>query len=102
MKIKHLPEAQLKKMVKTAVSKHLPLSDYRLFFFGSRVRGDCFPRSDIDIGIEGKAKIPAHIKLAIEDELEEFPSLYKLELVDFKQVPSNFKKQALKFTEKIN
>lgn len=102
MKIKHLPKTQLKIMVRGAVAKYLPLSQYHLFFFGSRARGNANLRSDIDIGIEGKRKIPAGIKLAIEDELENLPFLYKLDLVDFKRVSPTFKKEALKFIEKIN
>lgn len=101
MKLEHFPSQRLEKMVKKAVSKHLPLSDYHLFFFGSRVRGDSFPRSDIDLGIEGQKRIPAPIKIAIEEELENLPTLYKLELVDFKSVSPRFKKEALKFTERI-
>lgn len=101
MKVEYLPEKKLKTMIKQALSKHLLLADYRLFFFGSRVKGDHFPHSDIDIGIEGKRELPARIKLAIEEELENLPLLYKLELVDFKTVSPRFKREALKFTEKI-
>lgn len=102
MKLKHLSKNQLKKMVKEAVSKHLSLSQYHLFFFGSRAKGDASLRSDIDIGIEGKQNIPAYIKIAIEEELERLPLLYKLDFVDFKRVSPGFKKEALKFIEKIN
>lgn len=102
MRIEYLSENKLKKMVKRTVGKYLPLSKYRLFFFGSRVRGDSFPRSDIDIGIEGEKELPAKIKLEIEGELENLPTLYKFELVDFKTVSSDFKNEALKYCRLIN
>lgn len=102
MKLEYLSEDKLKKMVRQAVGKYLSLSQYRLFFFGSRVRGDSFLRSDIDIGIEGRKKLPAKIKLEIEEELENLPTLYKLELVDFKTVSADFKNEALKYYQLIN
>lgn len=102
MKLEYLSEAELKKMISEAVAKHLPLSDCRLFFFGSRVRGDNFPRSDIDIGIESKKKLSSEVKFAIEGELEKLPVLYKIELVDFRAVSADFKREALKFRQRIN
>lgn len=88
-------------MVKKVVGKYLPLSHYRLFFFGSRVRGDSLSRSDIDLGIEGPKPVPAKIKLLIEEELENLPTLYKIDFVDFKTVSAKFKKEALKYKEFI-
>lgn len=102
MKLEHLASNQLKEMVKKTVGKYLSLSECQLFFFGSRVKGGSGLRSDVDIGIEGKEKIPAKIKLAIEEELENLPTLYKLELVDFNEVSPHFRKEALKHIESIN
>jgi len=101
MKLEFYPADKLKREIVEIVGKHLDINSYRIFFFGSRVKGDNFPRADIDIGIEGPEEIPAGIKLEIEDELEELPTLYKFDLVDFKTVSDKFKKEALKNTELI-
>ncbi len=43
MKIEFYPEEKLKKEVREIISKYLDLNKYRVFFFGSRVRGDKKP-----------------------------------------------------------
>jgi len=102
MKLEFYSEEKLKKLIINIIAKYLDLSSYRVFFFGSRVKKDNFPRSDIDIGIEGPDEIPAKTKLEIEEELDNLPTLYKFDLVDFKKVSSEFKKEALKHVEYVN
>lgn len=101
MKLEFYPIEKLKKEILEAISKYLDLNNWKVFFFGSRVSGTNFPRSDIDIGIEGPKKIPVKIKLEIEDELEKIPTLYKIDLVDFKAATESFKKYALKHIEYV-
>jgi predicted nucleotidyltransferase len=102
MKLEFYPEEKLKKLIINIIAKYLDLSSYRVFFFGSRVKRDNFPRSDIDIGIEGPDEISAKTKLEIEEELDNLPTLYKFDLVDFKKVSAEFKKEALKHVEYVN
>ncbi|MFN7170975.1 MAG: nucleotidyltransferase domain-containing protein, partial [Candidatus Omnitrophota bacterium] len=92
---------KLKEEIKKIVGKYLDLNAYQIFFFGSRVKGDNFPCSDIDIGIEGTEEIPPEAKFKIEEELENLPILYKIEVVDFKHVSEDFRREALKFVEYI-
>jgi len=101
MKLEFCPQEKLKKEILQIVGKYLDLNSYQIFFFGSRVKGDNSIRSDIDIGIEGPEEIPAKIKLQIEEELDNLPTLYKYEVVDFKNIPSRFKKEALKHIEYV-
>jgi len=101
MKLEFYPAGKLKKEILEIVGKYLDLKKYKVFFFGSRVRGDNFPRADIDIGILGTEPIPAKIKFQIEEELEKIPTLYKLDLVDFLEVSEDFKKEALKNIEYV-
>ncbi|MFH1288819.1 MAG: nucleotidyltransferase domain-containing protein [bacterium] len=54
MNLEHYPAIKLKREIKEIVFRYLDLNFYRVFFFGSRVRGDNFPRADIDIGIDGR------------------------------------------------
>lgn len=101
MKLEHYPLEKLKKEIGTIIERHLNISDHRVFFFGSRVRGKGSDRSDIDIGIEGPRPIPGYILETIREELENLPTLYKIDLVDFKSVAIDFKSVALKQTESI-
>ncbi|MBM4401827.1 MAG: nucleotidyltransferase domain-containing protein [Candidatus Cloacimonetes bacterium] len=101
MKVKHISSSWLKSAVKKILKKHLDLSSYEAFFFGSRVRGDNFERADIDIGVVGPRPIPAEKKLVIAEELERLPILYKFDFVDFKSVSPSFYKEALKYKETI-
>ncbi len=101
MKIEFYSEEKLKKQIAEIANEYLDLSSYKVFFFGSRVKKDNSSRSDIDIGIEGPEKMPVQIKLEIEEELDNLPTLYKFDLVDFKQVSEKFRKEALKYVEYI-
>src|SRR5258708_6699623 len=74
------------------VRRHVPDPAYRLFLFGSRAEGRADPRSDI--GIEGPAPVPREAMALIEEELEEAPTLYTIEVVDFARVPENFRQVA--------
>lgn len=76
------------------VRRHLPDPAYRVFLFGSRATGSARERSDIDIGIEGPAPVSGTVLAAIEDELEEAPTLYTIEVVDFAHVSDAFRQVA--------
>jgi predicted nucleotidyltransferase len=78
------------------VRRHLPDPAYRVFLFGSRAEGTAHPRSDIDIGIEGPTPVPRKAMALIEEELEEAPTLYTIEIVDFARVPENFRQVAIR------
>lgn len=101
MRLENYSVEQLKKEIRVVLKKYLELPQYKVFFFGSRAKGDNFPRADIDVGIEGTKPLPASIKLAIEEDLERLPLLYKFDFVDFKKVSPEFKKEALRYVESI-
>jgi len=102
MRLEHYPIEKLEKEILEIVGKHLDLAKYRVFFFGSRVTGQGTDRSDIDVGIDGPEAIPAGVKFAIEEDIENLPTLYKIEIVDFKHVPPKFREVALKKIEPIH
>ena len=76
------------------IRRHLPDPVYRIFLFGSRATGSAGERSDIDIGIGGPAPVPRSALAAIHDELEEAPTLYTIDVVDFACVPEKFRRVA--------
>lgn len=101
MRLEHYPQEKLKKEILDIIGKHLDLARYRVFFFGSRVSGKSRARSDIDVGIEGAEPIPARAWLEIMEEIENLPTLYKIEVVDFSQVSPKFRNVALQHTEAL-
>jgi len=102
MKFKYYPAEKLRKEILDIIGKYLDLKLYKVFFFGSRVTKKNVERSDVDIGIEGPNPVSLSILEKIEGDLENLPTLYKFEIVDFKKVAPNFKKVALKKIEEIN
>lgn len=102
MRLEHESSRNLEKEILKAIDKHLDLNQYKVFFFGSRVNGKGGERSDIDIGIEGKEPIPMKLLGNIQDSIDAIPTLYKIEVVDFKQVPPDFYKVATQTIEPIN
>jgi predicted nucleotidyltransferase len=101
MRLEHYSEEKLKKEILEIVGKYLDLSKYKIFFFGSRVAGTGDERSDIDVGIEGRTPLPSGALLDIQDALENLPTLYKVEIVDFSRVDERFKKVAKEHIEVI-
>lgn len=101
MRLEHYPVDKLKKEIASILSKHLDLKKYRIFFFGSRVSGGGTSRSDIDVGIEGDDPIPSTAWLEIQEDIENLPTLHKVEIVDFKRTSPIFKKVALQKIEPL-
>lgn len=101
MRLEHYPLEKLKKEILEIVGRHLDLAKYRVFFFGSRVSGKGTDRSDIDVGIDGPEPIPPIAFVRIQEEIEEIPTLYKIDIVDFRSVAPKFREVALQSTEPL-
>jgi predicted nucleotidyltransferase len=82
--------ADAAKFAAQVIRRHVSDPVYRVFLFGSRAAGSATERSDIDIGIEGPAPVPRSALAAIQEELEEAPTLYTIDVVDFRRAPQNF------------
>lgn len=89
-----LDPAEAAKFAAAVVRRHLPNPAYRVFLFGSRAAGFARDRSDIDIVIEGPAPVPRDALAAIHEELEEAPTLYSIDVVDFRRLPDKFREVA--------
>jgi len=104
MRLERFSEEELKKEILEIVGNSLDLQEYKLFFFGSRAgegeKGD--EHSDIDIGIEGKTIIPAKAMREIKEKIDNLPILYKIEIVDLKDVSEDFYEIAKQNIEEIN
>lgn len=102
MRLKNFSKTRLNKNLIKAISKHIDLNDYQVFYFGSRVTGYGDERSDIDVGIKGSQTINMVTMLKIKEEVENLPILYKIDIVDVNQSSPIFQKVALKNIELIN
>jgi predicted nucleotidyltransferase len=71
----------------------------KVVLFGSRARGKSRPRSDFDIGVIGDAPMPLRDFYAIEDLLDELPTLYRIDWVDLARVGERFRSNALRDAE---
>src|SRR6266404_8500642 len=84
------------KFAASVIRRHVPDPAYRVFLFGSRATGSARERSDIDIGIEGPAPVPREALAAIHEEIEDAPTLYSIDIVDFRRLPEKFRQVARK------
>jgi len=100
MNLRFYPIQKLKKQILEIVGKYLDLNSYRVFFFGGRVTKKN-ERSDIDVGIEGPNPVSLQVLSKIEEEIDEIPTLYTIEIVDFKRTSSDFYKVAKEKIEPI-
>ncbi|MBI2591228.1 MAG: nucleotidyltransferase domain-containing protein [Candidatus Brennerbacteria bacterium] len=101
MRLEHYPVKKLKKEVLEIIKKRLDIKRYKVFFFGSRISGKNNELSDIDIGIDGHNPISTRAWLDIQEDIENIPTLYKIDIVDFQQTAEKFRKVALKKTESL-
>lgn len=89
------------KEIKKLIYQFLNPKEYQIFIFGSRATKKTKKYSDYDVGIWGKKPVPWHILAEIEEVLEESDLPYKVDVVDFSLVSSNFKKVALSKIKKL-
>lgn len=102
MRLEHYDSEKLKAELKEIAGRHLDLSRYSLFFFGSRVGGGGDDRSDIDIGIEGAGPVLLSTLRMIKEDIESLPLLYKIDVVDLSQTSDSFREVAKQHIEYIN
>jgi DNA polymerase sigma len=89
---------QIIEWLKVILSKNLDGISYSAFIFGSQANKMFLSRSDIDIGIISE-KITTYQLYQINAEIEELPMLFKIDLVNFNEVDSQFKAIALRNIE---
>ena len=82
--------------IREIIAEHLNLREYQVFIFGSRASPQTWKFSDIDIGIEGKHKLPARLLAVLDEAFEESDLPYTVDVVDFSSVSDTFKRIAKK------
>ncbi|MBI2623634.1 MAG: nucleotidyltransferase domain-containing protein [Candidatus Liptonbacteria bacterium] len=76
-------------------------TDFRCFFFGSRVEGKNRERSDIDVGIMGSRKLTLEELDEVREEMRRINTLLKIDVIDFRQTYQDFRDVALQHSEEI-
>lgn len=66
----------------------------RIILYGSRARGDHAPRSDVDLAVDAPG-LDERVWSAIEDLVEEAPTLYKIDCVWLQKASEDLKRNIL-------
>lgn len=91
---------EIKSMIRQVTDSYLA-TNYSVFLFGSQAGSPELKRADIDVGIEAEKPLSILEESLIWNALEDLPTLYNFDLVDFKKVGENFKKIALQNIEML-
>ena len=81
--------------VKQVLKKYLP-EGCRIYLFGSWAKGNAEERSDVDIAILGGQEIDWMTFLKIKEEVENIPTLRKIDIVDLRAVGEQLRKEVIK------
>jgi predicted nucleotidyltransferase len=90
--IKLLIQHRLRQMAKL-------LGNRKVYLFGSRAGGRAKSRSDFDIGVLGDEPLPLRDFYAVEEALDELPTLYRIDWVDLNRAPAAFRERAMTSAE---
>jgi predicted nucleotidyltransferase len=92
---------KLKQLVSGIVRTELKGLNFDAFFFGSQVQGDARKGSDLDVGIKINEEEQSNKIARIRNEIDDLPTLRKIDVVDFNKVDDTFSTIAKKNIEKI-
>ena len=68
-----------------------------MFVFGSFARGDQRPTSDLDLGVEWRDEHSPETFLRLYWDVQELPTIRRIDLVDFEQIDSDFRRMATSY-----
>lgn len=83
------------KAIVRIIRKYLPEKAYSIYLFGSWARADALPHSDLDIAISGADPVEGLTLARIRDELDDLPTLRKVDLVDLPSVGQGLRQSIL-------
>jgi len=88
-------------MIVSEIRKYVP-KEYSILLFGSWAQADASPNSDIDIAIHGPQRIDSIVMARIRQNIEELPTLRKIDVVDVHTSDEQFRKNILRETIVLN
>ena len=96
-------EAEIKMLIADVMHRNAErLRGHKVFLFGSRATGDARSHSDFDIGVVGDVPLSLSDFYDIEDQLDELPTLYKIDWVDFYRASPRFSERAARRIEVLH
>jgi len=72
-----------------------------LIWFGSWIKGNAYRQSDIDLAIEPVDELTQQELTAFRDWLDDFPTLYRIDLVDMKTASELLKQEINQYGQRL-
>jgi predicted nucleotidyltransferase len=72
-----------------------------LIWFGSWIKGTAYPQSDIDLAIEHHGKLTQKEIVAFRNWLDDFMTLYTIDLVDMKVAGESLTKEIKRYGKRL-
>ena len=72
-----------------------------LIWFGSWIKGTAYQQSDIDLAIGHRGKLNPGDLVSFRNWLDDFPTLYRIDLVDMKQASNLLKREIKQYGKKL-
>jgi len=88
-------------MIVTEIRKYVP-KEYTILLFGSWAQSNASPTSDIDIAILGPHCIDSVVMARLRQDIDELPTLRKIDVVDIQAADEKFRERILKDTIVLN
>jgi DNA polymerase sigma len=92
---------QILSWIKEIIERNFDGIGYRAFIFGSQANSVQLKRSDIDVGIIADGPVSAQQLCNINNEIEQLPMLYKIDIIDFNGVDEKFRGAAYRNVEQL-
>ncbi len=67
-----------------------------VIWFGSWPKGTAAPHADIDIAVAGSQAVPPQHIAELRAQIDDLPTLHKIDLVDLQTVSESFKQEILR------
>jgi predicted nucleotidyltransferase len=72
-----------------------------LIWFGSWIKGNAYPQSDIDLAIEYNEELNSQELTHFRNWLDDFPTLYRIDLVDMKSASDLLKQEIKRYGQRL-
>jgi len=87
-------------VVKTIFHKHIPSMPF--YLFGSRVKGTAKPYSDLDVVIIPESPLPLSLLALIEEDFSESDLPFKVDVIDWQRISTEFQDLIRREWKKLN
>jgi predicted nucleotidyltransferase len=89
------------KEVVSIIRRYFPRGEFKIMLFGSWARGNAQVTSDIDIGLLGPEAIDDMLLLQIQEDVENIPTLRRIDVVDLNKTDEEFRREVLTYAQRL-